>query len=150
MCRRLRNKVMIRGRELMNCFFLFPMAFYDLRKKEIPALPCGLYLLAGQILKLVRREEHIGFALLWIGIFSVLLFLPGPAERYIGTGDLMVMTACASVAGILSTLEMAFTAMVPASAYALYLAVIRKAGMRETFPFVPFLLIAQVWLLPGE
>ena len=113
-------------------------------------LPCGLYLLAGQILKLVRREEHIGFALLWIGIFVVLLILPDPAERYIGTGDLMVLTACASVAGVLSTLETAFAAVLPATAYALYLAVIRKAGMRETFPFVPFLLIAQVWLLPGE
>ena len=91
----------------------------------------------------------MGSALLWIGIFTVLLFLPDPAERYIGTGDLMVLTACASVAGILSTLEMAFTAMVPASAYALYLAVIRKGGMRETFPFVPFLLIAQIWLFLG-
>lgn len=150
MCGRLRNKVMIRGRELMNCFFLFPMAFYDLRKKEIPVLPCGLYLLAGQILKLIRSEESIGFALLWIGIFVVLLILPDPAERYIGTGDLMVLTACASVAGVLSILETAFAAVLPATAYALYLAVIRKAGMRETFPFVPFLLIAQVWLLPGE
>lgn len=140
---------MVTDLEFMNCCFLLPMAVYDLRRKEIPVIPCGLYILAGQILKVVRGGEHICCGLFWIGIFAVLLLLPEPAECAIGAGDLMVLTACASMAGILSSLEMVFAAMAPASAYALYQAVIRKAGMRETFPFVPFLLIAQVWLLLG-
>lgn len=130
--------------EVLNCLFLLPTALYDHRKREVPVLPCILYAIAGQVLRFARGEGHAGAVALWIGLFCLLLVLPDPEGGAVGTGDLMVLTACASAAGILHTLETVFFAAASAAGYALYLKVFRKAGLREAFPFVPFLFCAQV------
>ena len=142
------------GREIANALFLVPLTLQDARKMEVSGLACLVYAGLGIIRRMLCGESTRISSCVYLGAVLGMLFLPNPLSGAFGTGDVLVLLACAAIAGIWSALEMLFLALFPACVYAIYLVAAKKSGLKAAFPFVPFLLISQLvrlllLLLPG-
>lgn len=78
-------------------------------------------------------------------LFGILvLFLAWLTREAVGYGDGLVVAACGAALGFTEVFGLVTLAMCFAAAWALFLLICRKAGRKDCFPFLPFLLAAQL------
>ena len=146
--------------ELAVFALLSACAVPDLKRKQFPAMPAAAAAFAGiavrfaaPVLPEAMRPGTVtdGFGGLLIGAAIVLLaFL---SHQAIGSGDGLMIGACGSWLGMKRTLEIFYLAGIGAAFFAAALLVRKKAGRKDSMPFLPFLAAAQavriLWILFG-
>ena len=136
--------------QLGNLLFLLFHTGSDLRERKIYQLPCFLYMLCAFVLHgLLEGKRGLIFSAAG-SLAGMLLFAAARlSHQAIGYGDCLILTACGSMAGVQEALMLLFITLLGASVWAVVLLLFRKAGGKDRFPFVPFLLAAQILLLKG-
>ena len=132
---------------LLNCGFLTVHSVTDLRERRIRLFPCIGYITGALLMHLVLSDGMIYSALAGIGSCSLLFLAARLSGQSIGYGDCVIIAGCASMTGMYSTFRVLFLALLLSSAWALFLMIKKKARRKDTFPFVPFLLLAQILLV---
>ena len=130
------------------CAALLPFAATDIRSRQIRWPPAACIAAAGVLLRLlpVRSDAAAGagFALGGLAVGAVFLAITLLMPSAAGPGDAVVTAACGPWIGPEGSMELLFLAFLMASVWSLILLVIRRAGRKSSFPFVPFLLAAQI------
>ena len=133
--------------QLVNFFFLLIMAAFDLREKKIPVLLCAAGICCGFILNTVHGTPGFWFSLGGLLSGIPLFLISFLCRGGIGNGDYLVLAASGSLIGLSATLEAAFFAFFLAALFAVGMVLTKKAGKKDTFPFVPFFFLSQTALL---
>ena len=129
---------------------LILLSVSDLKSHTIPVLPVlvfaavmtAVHLSAGD-LPAVRI-----FTGMLPGLFLLAVSLASRSS--IGTGDGIAVAACGAAIGFSSELASLTAALVLCCAYSIVLLIRKKAGRRDTLPFLPFLTAGHILVLITE
>ena len=129
---------------------LILLSVSDLKSHTIPVLPvlvfaavmAAVHLTAGD-LPAVRI-----FTGMLPGLFLLAVSLA--ARSSIGTGDGIAVAACGAAIGLSSELASLTAALVLCCAYSIVLLIRKKAGRKDTLPFLPFLTAGHILVLITE
>ena len=136
--------------QLGNLVFLLFHTGTDLRERKIYQLPCCLYMAAAFALHMILEGKRgLAVSAAGTGAGLILFATARISHQAIGYGDCLILAACGSMTGLQEALILLFLALLGASAWAVGILIFRKAGRKDSFPFVPFLLAAQILLLKG-
>ncbi len=118
--------------------FLIPSLVTDIKKKKISVPLCIAGILTGIVLSVVFGDVRASLTGLIPGLcLTAIAYL---SKEAIGTGDGLIFTMIGSLFGFWKSIAVLFTALLFAMVIALILLVIKRAGRKTEFPFVPFLL----------
>jgi leader peptidase (prepilin peptidase)/N-methyltransferase len=138
-------------------FMLTGLSVSDLKSRTIPVLPVllfaaamgGVHVFSGD-LPALRILAGI-FAGTLPGLF--LLAVSPASGSSIGTGDGIAVAACGAAIGFSSEFASLTAALLLCCAYSAVLLIQRKAGRKDTLPFLPFLaaghilvFLMEVWI----
>ena len=129
---------------------LILLSVSDLKSHTIPVLPVlvfaavmtAVHLSAGD-LPAVRI-----FTGMLPGLFLLAVSLASRSS--IGTGDGIAVAACGAAIGFSSELASLTAALVLCCAYSIVLLIRKKAGRKDTLPFLPFLTAGHILVLITE
>ena len=129
---------------------LILLSVSDLKSHTIPVLPvlvfaavmAAVHLSAGD-LPAVRI-----FTGMLPGLFLLAVSLASRSS--IGTGDGIAVAACGAAIGLSSELASLTVALVLCCAYSIVLLIRKKAGRKDTLPFLPFLTAGHILVLITE
>ena len=129
---------------------LILLSVSDLKSHTIPMLPvlvfaavmAAVHLTAGD-LPAVRI-----FTGMLPGLFLLAVSLASRSS--IGTGDGIAVAACGAAIGLSSELASLTAALVLCCAYSIVLLIRKKAGRKDTLPFLPFLTAGHILVLIME
>ena len=129
---------------------LILLSVSDLKSHTIPVLPvlvfaavmAAVHLSAGD-LPAVRI-----FTGMLPGLFLLAVSLASRSS--IGTGDGIAVAACGAAIGLSSELASLTAALVLCCAYSIVLLIRKKAGRKDTLPFLPFLTAGHILVLITE
>lgn len=129
---------------------LILLSVSDLKSHTIPVLPvlvfaavmAAVHLSAGD-LPAVRI-----FTGMLPGLFLLAVSLASRSS--IGTGDGIAAAACGAAIGLSSELASLTAALVLCCAYSIVLLIRKKAGRKDTLPFLPFLTAGHILVLITE
>ena len=129
---------------------LILLSVSDLKSHTIPVLPVlvfaavmtAVHLSAGD-LPAVRI-----FTGMLPGLFLLAVSLASRSS--IGTGDGFAVAACGAAIGLSSELASLTAALVLCCAYSIVLLIRKKAGRKDTLPFLPFLTAGHILVLITE
>ena len=129
---------------------LILLSVSDLKSHTIPVLPvlafavvmAAVHLSAGD-LPAVRI-----FTGMLPGLFLLAVSLASRSS--IGTGDGIAAAACGAAIGLSSELASLTAALVLCCAYSIVLLIRKKAGRKDTLPFLPFLTAGHILVLIME
>ena len=129
---------------------LILLSVSDLKSHTIPVLPvlvfaavmAAVHLTAGD-LPAVRI-----FTGMLPGLFLLAVSLASRSS--IGTGDGIAAAACGAAIGLSSELASLTAALVLCCAYSIVLLIRKKAGRKDTLPFLPFLTAGHILVLITE
>ena len=129
---------------------LILLSVSDLKSHTIPMLPvlvfaavmAAVHLTAGD-LPAVRI-----FTGMLPGLFLLAISLASRSS--IGTGDGIAAAACGAAIGLSSELASLTAALVLCCAYSIVLLIRKKAGRKDTLPFLPFLTAGHILVLIME
>ena len=129
---------------------LILLSVSDLKSHTIPVLPvlvfaavmAAVHLTAGD-LPAVRI-----FTGMLPGLFLLAVSLASRSS--IGTGDGIAVAACGAAIGFSSELASLTAALVLCCAYSIVLLIRKKAGRKDTLPFLPFLTAGHILVLITE
>ena len=129
---------------------LILLSVSDLKSHTIPVLPvlvfaavmAAVHLTAGD-LPAVRI-----FTGMLPGLFLLAVSLASRSS--IGTGDGIAVAACGAAIGLSSELVSLTAALVLCCAYSIVLLIRKKAGRKDTLPFLPFLTAGHILILITE
>ena len=129
---------------------LILLSVSDLKSHTIPVLPVlvfaavmtAVHLSAGD-LPAVRI-----FTGMLPGLFLLAVSLASRSS--IGTGDGIAVAACGAAIGLSSELASLTAALVLCCAYSIVLLIRKKAGRKDTLPFLPFLTAGHILVLITE
>ena len=129
---------------------LILLSISDLKSHTIPVLPvlvfavvmAAVHLSAGD-LPAVRI-----FTGMLPGLFLLAVSLASRSS--IGTGDGIAAAACGAAIGLSSELESLTAALVLYCAFSIVLLIRKKAGRKDTLPFLPFLTAGHILVLITE
>ena len=129
---------------------LILLSVSDLKSHTIPMLPvlvfaavmAAVHLTAGD-LPAVRI-----FTGMLPGLFLLAVSLASRSS--IGTGDGIAVAACGAAIGLSSELASLTAALVLCCAYSIVLLIRKKAGRKDTLPFLPFLTAGHILVLITE
>ena len=129
---------------------LILLSISDLKSHTIPVLPvlvfavvmAAVHLSAGD-LPAVRI-----FTGMLPGLFLLAVSLASRSS--IGTGDGIAVAACGAAIGLSSELASLTAALVLCCAYSIVLLIRKKAGRKDTLPFLPFLTAGHILVLITE
>ena len=103
-----------------------------------------LFMILSISLHFVMKDMQLWDMLAGIGLGLVLLVLSWVTREALGYGDGLTVAACGASLGFIMELRILFLAVIFAAVWSGILLVFRKAGRKDSFPFVPFLLAAQI------
>ena len=129
---------------------LILLSVSDLKSHTIPVLPvlvfaavmAAVHLTAGD-LPAVRI-----FTGMLPGLFLLAVSLASRSS--IGTGDGIAVAACGAAIGLSSELASLTAALVLCCAFSIVLLIRKKAGRKDTLPFLPFLTAGHILVLITE
>jgi len=138
--------------------FLAGGAFWDIRRKELPALYLKIFTVAGLLYQIVHMltaaaagEAVWMQGLSWLAGCMGGLLLAGVAHlsgESVGYGDAWTAGILGLWLGLISMAEILFTGLLLTAVYAAWLCVIRKKGRGYRIAFLPFLLGGYLlWLI---
>ena len=122
-------------------------AYWDWKEKKIYVylpLVAGIF---GIVLHLFNQEYTWKEMICGMMIGVVVLLIAWMSRESIGVGDGMILTASGIYLGFWGNLELLMIALLFAGVTALCLIVARRKGRKDKLPFVPFLLVAYLFLL---
>ena len=118
----------------------------DIRRKKVNWLLSLLFAAGFLCLHVIWKDTTAAEILYGILPGFFLLGVSVVTREAIGYGDGMVVTVCGLALGAESAIRILMTALFLAAGWSLILLVLRKAGKKKSFPFVPFLLTAQIFI----
>lgn len=124
--------------------FLGICTVMDLRKQQIWWPLAVLFLVIASFFHFVREDMECLSLLGGIGIGLLLLLLSWATREAIGYGDGLVTAACGAALGFVKTVGLITGALCFAAVWSGILLIMKKAGRGDSFPFVPFLLAAEI------
>lgn len=138
--------------------FLAGGAFWDIRRKEIPALYLKIFTVTGLLYQVVSMltaaaagEAVWMQGLSWLAGCTGGLLLAGIAQltgESVGYGDAWTAGILGLWLGLISMAEILFTGLMLTAVYAAWLSVVRRKGRGYRIPFLPFLLGGYIfWLI---
>lgn len=119
----------------------------DIKTQKIRLNPVLVTGILGVILHMLYQKIQLGNMLLGMGIGIAVWLVSFVTKGKIGIGDAVLLMVTGIYLGAQQNLELFLTALFLAGLWGLYLLVVRKRPRTETFPFVPFLLVAYVEML---
>ena len=126
---------------------LLPCAWWDIRTKKIPTLYLSLFMMFGFIYILINGLSKGGWELAWMSLLPGIFFLIyARVTGQMGQADGMIIFSVGCFLLPADVLLWIFFAFLFASFYAAYLLIRRKVERHSRFAFVPFLLLAQIFL----
>lgn len=131
---------------IATILFLGVCTVMDLRKKQIwwPLAAAFLMMAAAFHFAL---EDIGGIDLLGgVGIGLGLLFISWGTREAIGYGDGLVVAACGAAQGFAKTMVLTAAALCFAAVWSGILLILKKVGRGDSFPFLPFLLAADIFV----
>ena len=130
--------------DLITIIYLGISAFSDFRRKQIWWPMAVLFMILSISLHFVMKDMQLWDMLAGIGLGLVLLVLSWVTREALGYGVGLTVAACGASLGFIMELRILFLAVIFAAVWSGILLVFRKAGRKDSFPFVPFLLAAQI------
>ncbi|MDO5344737.1 MAG: prepilin peptidase [Lachnospiraceae bacterium] len=124
--------------------FLGVCTVMDLRKRQIWWPFAVLFLTVVTAFHFVRADMDCVSLLGGIGIGLGMLLLSWATREAIGYGDGLVVAACGAALGFVKTMGVITAALCFAAVWSGILLILKKAGRGDSFPFLPFLLVAEV------
>lgn len=132
---------------MLTIIFLGICTMTDLLRKQI-WWPLSLIFIAVAVaLHFIQGDKEIWEILAGLFLGVGLLFISWATKEALGYGDGMVVAACGAALGFVTVLHLFLLALMFAAVWSGILLVFRKAGRKDSFPFVPFLLLAQICIV---
>lgn len=132
---------------MLTIIFLGICTMTDLLQKQI-WWPLSLIFIAVAVaLHFIQGDKEIWEILAGLFLGVGLLFISWATKEALGYGDGMVVAACGAALGFVTVLHLFLLALMFAAVWSGILLVFRKAGRKDSFPFVPFLLLAQICIV---
>ncbi len=125
---------------------LFWFSVQDFRKRSFAVQELLIAALLGGIAAVVFRTG-LGSAAAGISVGVVLYIAACCSREQIGKGDAILLMITGVILGGQGNLELLLLALLLAAVYAGWLLVVKRAGRRSRFAFVPFLGVAQLFRL---
>lgn len=131
----------------VTSFFLGISAVMDFLWKKI-WWPVSLVFMTGATaFHFVAGDKDIGDILAGILLGAGLLLVSWISREAIGYGDGLTVAACGAALGFTVVFPLLMLAFVFSAIWSCVLLVLKKAGKKDSFPFIPFLLAAQLCFL---
>lgn len=121
----------------------------DIRKKQIRLNPVFAFGILGIIFHMLWRIQSIESLLLGMLVGVAMLFLSILTGGRIGAGDGVVLIVTGIYLGVERNLTLLLCGLLMCGIWAFVLIVLRKKSRKDTIPFIPFLLVAYVYILAG-
>lgn len=132
---------------IFTTVFLGICAATDLYKKQI-WWPLSVFFIAVVMaLHFVRGDRNLWDFLAGIFLGGGLLFVSWATREAIGYGDGLTVAACGAALGFVGVLQLLLLALMFAAVWSGILLISRKGKKKDSFPFIPFLLAAQLCVL---
>lgn len=119
----------------------------DLCKKQIWWPLSVFFIAAAMALHFIQGDRNIWDFLAGVFLGSGLLFVSWATREAIGYGDGLIVAACGAALGFIKVFQMLMLALCFAALWSGILLISGKAKKKDCFPFVPFLLAAQLCTL---
>ena len=130
--------------EIVTAVFLGICTVSDLRSMQIRRLFPEVFIGVAEIWHLIQGDLTAGDFLAGVAFGGSLLFLSWITREAMGYGDALVVMACGAALGFAEAFSLFFLALFFSAFWSGILLIFRKAGRKERFPFVPFLLAGQI------
>ena len=133
---------------ILLCMYLAVYTIMDIRNREIwwPLSP--VMALLALIFHIISPDLSVPECLLGLLPGIMLLGLSRLTRESIGSGDCVTVAVCGMAVGLRSVFHLFFLAMILAACWSVLILVRKRTrAFRETFPFIPFLLAAQIYML---
>lgn len=121
--------------------------YWDWKEKQIYLYFPILASIVGMILHLIFQEHSWKELLCGMTIGVVVLLVSYFSRESIGMGDGMMLIASGTFLGFWANLELFMIALLLSGVTALFLIVVKRKGRKDRLPFIPFLLVAYLFLL---
>lgn len=130
--------------EILTAVFLGICTISDLKNMRIRRLFPEVFIGAAVIWHLIQKD--LAAENFWAGIAfgGLLLVFSWVTRESMGYGDALVIMACAALLGFVKAFSLFFLALFFSAFWSAILLISRKAGRKGRFPFIPFLLAAQI------
>lgn len=122
------------------------MAWFDIRKKEIPVIP-GIVCAAAVVLQQMLRENPWMEWLPGISTGLLLWAVSKLSHGAVGERDALVYAVMGLSLGFTASLEVLMVSLFLAAVAGAFLLVFRRVGRRYKMPFIPFTAAAYGMLL---
>ncbi len=133
-----------------NCVLLgslAALAWIDVKKKELPISLLGTSGAAGLLLCLLTKELSLSGMLGGMCIGGILCVCALVSRDNIGLGDGFLFVVTGIYLGLWGNLVLLFLAVISCAAAGGILVLLKKCTRKQTLPFAPFVLAADVALL---
>ena len=133
--------------EILLLGFLFVFAWMDVKKRELPLILLGICGAAGILVLLCTDTFSLTGMLGGIGVGGGLLLCALGAKESIGSGDGLLFCVTGIYLGLWQNLMLLFCAVVICAGFGLVLLIGKKCSRKQSLPFAPFVLAADVLML---
>ena len=118
-------------------------AIQDVKKKSLATVQLLIVLGICLVMALISKNS-IWSMLLGMLLGGVIYVIACCSKEQIGKGDAIVLVSTGMLLGGRGNLELFFIALLLAALYAGWLLIIKHAGRKHSFAFVPFMAVAQL------
>lgn len=124
--------------------FLVVCTVTDLRKKQIWWPLSLIFMVTVMALHFIRGDGNLGGFLAGIFLGAGLWIVSWATRQAVGYGDGLTVAACGAALGFVQVFQILLLALCFSAVWSGLLLVFWKAKWGDSFPFVPFLLAAQL------
>lgn len=132
---------------MLTIIFLGICTVTDLLRKQIWWPLALIFIAVAVALHFIQGDKEIWDILAGLFLGTGLLFVSWATKEALGYGDGMVVAACGAALGFVTVVHLFLLALMFAAVWSGILLVFRKAGRKDSVPFVPFLLLAQICIV---
>lgn len=132
---------------LLTVIFLGICSVTDLLRKQIWWPFSLIVMVMAATIHFIQGKKGIWEILAGILLGAGLLFIAWATREAIGYGDGMVVAVCGASLGFVTVLQVLLLALCFAAVWSGLLLIFGKAKRKDRFPFVPFLLLAQLFIV---
>ncbi len=128
---------------MINCATLFLLSFQDIKRKSVGVIPILMLALINVIFFILIGYEPLRLLTAVIpGLFSVLVSIS--TDGKMGLGDGLILIALGIACGWDKILAIWLVALVLSAVIGIILIIMKKADIKTSLPFVPFILAGYV------
>lgn len=124
--------------------FLLLGTIWDVKKKKIPLVLLSCFIATGLMINIIWPEHSAPDILLGAFVGCVLYVVSYVTSGQIGEGDGILFVATGLFVGGISNFVLLLWASVLCAVTAGIMLIVKKAGRKDTIPFIPFVLLAYI------